>query len=150
MIKEKKHNKQKWKTQIPYIHCLSPLYPTQDCRGTWSLSHCHRSGVQPSSQGQTATNETNNHAHSLLLLYGQCRIMNKPNTHVLGLWKEFGESRENPRLDRENMETPHRKAAAGIWTRNLLKNFFNPTILYIHTFTILKSITSQDQLSVEM
>ena len=38
----------------------------------------------------------------------------------LGLWEEAGVPGENPRIDGESMQTPHRKTPTGILTRNPL------------------------------
>ena len=43
-------------------------------------------------------------------------MINSPNKHVFGLWEEAGVTGENPRMHRENMQTPHRKAGAKIRT----------------------------------
>ena len=40
--------------------------------------------------------------------------------HVFGRWEEAGGPGENPHKHFENMQPPHRKAPAGIWTRNPL------------------------------
>ena len=45
---------------------------------------------------------------------------NESNIHVFGQWEEAGIPRENPRMRRENMQTPHRKAPDEIWSRNPL------------------------------
>ena len=41
--------------------------------------------------------------------------------HVFGQWEEAGIHGENPRIHRENMQTPHRKAPVYIYTK--LHNF---------------------------
>ena len=76
--------------------------------GGWSLSPGQ---VDSPSQGHIEANKTNEqiHAHS----EGQFRDTNEPNMHVFGWWEEAGVPVENPRILRENMQTPHRKAPAG-------------------------------------
>ena len=46
-------------------------------------------------------------------------VTDQPNMHVFGLWQEAGVPGENPRLQGENMQSPHRKAPVAIRTRRL-------------------------------
>jgi len=86
----------------------------------WYYPSCHwaRGRVPPGqvaspSQGDIDANETHTHSQ------WQFRINNESNMHVFGWWEEAGVPGENPHIHGENMQTPHRKAPAGIPTLRL-------------------------------
>ena len=63
---------------------------------------------------------TQRQTFTLTNTYGQFRLINWPDKHVFGSGEETGLPGENPRMHRENMQTPHRTARAEIQTPNLL------------------------------
>jgi len=104
----------------PSIHFLYPLNPTQGRRLAGAYPSCHwaRGRVHPGpvaspSQGHT---ETNNHpcSHSLL---GSI-LSHQLTWHAC--FGAVGGHQSNCCIHGENMQTPHKKASAGIWTRKPL------------------------------
>ena len=58
---------------------------------------------------------TNTHRQTIhTCTYSQFRLINSLNKHVFRLWEETRMSRENSDVQRENMQSPQRKAGADI------------------------------------
>ena len=86
----------------------------------WARRRVHPGQVVSPSQGHTEKNETNNHPCSHSLLGSILESVINLTCMFFGRWEEARVPGQNPHIHRENMQTPHRKAPAGIWTTNLL------------------------------
>lgn len=89
------------------------MYPIQDHRQSWSLSHTGKRWGTPMT-GCQSTTETQRHGYRCECeqsqLYSQNRITYYPNIHVFGLVKKVGALGGNPHMQRENVLT-HRNAS---------------------------------------
>jgi len=100
-----------WKCIHPSIHFLYPLIQLSGRGGAgaypsrhWARGRVHPGQVSSPSQGHT---ETNDHTHTHTHLEVQFRDTDQPNMHAFGQ-EEAGVPEDNPRIRRENMQTPHR------------------------------------------
>jgi len=102
--------------KYPSIYFLYCFIKPKGSQAGWSLSQLpmgERLGqVSSPSKGQHRDKQP-------CTPYCQLKIINQPNMRgFFGLWEEAGVTRENPHMHRNNMQTPHKKASAEIWTRN--------------------------------
>ena len=96
---------------FPILHCKGLLEPIRAGEGREAGTTLDRSPAYRSANSQRQT---------FILT----------DKRVFELWEETGVSGENPRMCRENMQTPHRKARAEIQTPNPLVRLF-----YVHKLT---------------
>lgn len=89
------------------------MYPIQDHRQSWSLSHIGKRWGTPMT-GCQSTTERQRHGYRCECeqsqLYSQNRIAYYPNMHVFGLVKKVGALGGNPHMQRENVLT-HKNAS---------------------------------------